>query len=82
METTAAEEKKPLTPEEMVKIKNDHLKFMTEEIPFLKVELEYETLCANIEEQRYKYLTNRIRIAQITTRQPEQTQPVEKKPAE
>ena len=81
---TNPEEREP-TPEEIKAFKDNQHKHYKEQLPFLKITLEYERYIADIEEARLKYYTMRMRVAQLLAPPPpeelegEPEAPVEKK---
>jgi hypothetical protein len=59
------EENKELTPEEVRERKDKLVQYYTEQVEFLAVQLEYETLVTNIEEQRAKRLQFQVMVANM-----------------
>ena len=59
------EENKELTPEEVRERKDKLDQYYTEQVEFLAVQLEYETLVTNIEEQRAKRLQFQVMVANM-----------------
>jgi hypothetical protein len=59
------EENKELTPEEVKERKEKLVQYYTEQVEFLAVQLEYETLVTNIEEQRAKRLQFQVMVANM-----------------
>jgi hypothetical protein len=59
------EENKELTPEEVKERKDKLVQYYTEQVEFLAVQLEYETLVTNIEEQRAKRLQFQVMVANM-----------------
>jgi len=59
------EENKELTPEEVKERKEKLVQYYTEQVEFLTVQLEYETLVTNIEEQRAKRLQFQVMVANM-----------------
>lgn len=58
-------EKTPLTPEQILEMREKTKKYYKDQIPFLKVQSEYETLLATIAEARYRTDINYKRIAEM-----------------
>jgi hypothetical protein len=63
-----------LTAEQIQAYKKASLDFYKERISFMKVQLEYERLSAEIDEMKLKGLIARLKYAQITTPQEEETE--------
>jgi hypothetical protein len=59
------EENKELTPEEVRERKDKLVQYYTEQVEFLTVQLEYEILVTNIEEQRAKRLQFQVMVANM-----------------
>lgn len=59
------EENKELTPEEVKERKEKLIQYYTEQVEFLTVQLEYETLVTQIEEQRAKRLQFQVMVANM-----------------
>jgi len=59
------EENKELTPEEVKERKDKLVQYYSEQVEFLTVQLEYETLVTNIEEQRAKRLQFQVMVANM-----------------
>ena len=66
---------KELTPEEIQTLIDQQLKFYKERSEFLEVQLKYETLLADVEEQQLRQLVTKVRQAQILAPQEAQTPP-------
>ena len=66
------EEQKELTPEEIQERKEKLLKYYEEQIDFLSVQLSYETLLTDIEEQRAKRVQIQAAIAGFFAPEPEE----------
>lgn len=66
------EEQKELTPEEIQERKEKLLKYYEEQIDFLTVQLSYETLLTDIEEQRAKRVQIQAAIAGFFAPEPEE----------
>lgn len=62
-------EQEKLTPEQVKAYKENMKKFYEDQIPYLKKVKEYETLLADIEEQRTKRTEMMLRMAHMTTPQ-------------
>ena len=59
------EENKELTPEEVKERKEKLVQYYAEQVEFLTVQLEYETLVTQIEEQRAKRLQFQVMVANM-----------------
>jgi hypothetical protein len=59
------DENKELTPEEVKERKEKLVQYYTEQVEFLTVQLEYETLVTQIEEQRAKRLQFQVMVANM-----------------
>jgi hypothetical protein len=59
------EENKELTPEEVKERKEKLVQYYSEQVEFLTVQLEYETLVTQIEEQRAKRLQFQVMVANM-----------------
>ena len=59
------EENKELTPEEVKERKERFTQYYTEQVEFLTVQLQYETLVTDIEEQRAKRLQFQVMVANM-----------------
>lgn len=66
------EENKELTPEEVKERKEKLVQYYTEQVEFLTVQLEYETLVTQIEEQRAKRLQYQVMVANMLADEPEE----------
>jgi hypothetical protein len=71
--------KELLTPEEVKERKEKLTQYYTEQVQFLTVQLEYETLVTQIEEQRAKRLQYQVMVANMLAEEPEEEE-VEEKP--
>jgi hypothetical protein len=71
--------KEVLTPEEVKERKEKLTQYYTEQVQFLTVQLEYETLVTQIEEQRAKRLQYQVMVANMLAEEPEEEE-VEEKP--
>ena len=71
--------KELLTPEEVKERKEKLTQYYTEQVEFLTVQLEYETLVTQIEEQRAKRLQYQVMVANMLAEEPEEEE-VEEKP--
>jgi hypothetical protein len=71
--------KEVLTPEEVKERKEKLAQYYTEQVEFLTVQLEYETLVTQIEEQRAKRLQYQVMVANMLAEEPEEEE-VEEKP--
>lgn len=61
------QEKEPeLTPEQIKEYRKLRLAYYNEEMPMLKQQLAYETIVANIEEQRLKRMSCIMKMAQMS----------------
>lgn len=74
------EENKELTPEEVKERKDKLVQYYTEQVEFLTVQLEYETLVTNIEEQRAKRLQFQVMVANMLAPDTEEELVEEEKP--
>lgn len=70
---TEKKERSKLTPEELERRKTELTKYYKEESEFLKLQLEYETLLANIEDTRLRRMVAIMRQAQIAAGPPEES---------
>lgn len=68
------EENKELTPEEVKERKEKLVQYYAEQVEFLTVQLEYETLVTQIEEQRAKRLQYQVMVANMLADEPEDTE--------
>ena len=59
------ENKEVLTPEEVKERKEKLAQYYTEQVEFLTVQLQYETLVTDIEEQRAKRLQFQVMVANM-----------------
>ena len=66
------EENKELTPEEVKERKERLSQYYAEQVEFLTVQLEYETLVTQIEEQRAKRLQYQVMVANMLADEPEE----------
>lgn len=66
------ENKELLTPEEVKERKEKLVQYYTEQVQFLTVQLEYETLVTQIEEQRAKRLQFQVMVANMLADEPEE----------
>ena len=73
------ENKEVLTPEEVKERKEKLTQYYTEQVEFLTVQLQYETLVTQIEEQRAKRLQYQVMVANMLAEEPEEEE-VEEKP--
>ena len=71
--------KELLTPEEVKERKEKLTQYYTEQVQFLTVQLEYETLVTQIEEQRAKRLQYQVMVANMLAEEPEEDE-LEEKP--
>jgi hypothetical protein len=67
-------ENQQFTAEEMAAKKNELIDSYKEQSEFLEVQLKYETLTADIEEQRLRRLVASMRQAQIMAPAPQESQ--------
>jgi hypothetical protein len=56
---------KEMSPQEMAERKSKLSAFYKEQIEFLKVQLEYETLVADVEDQRARATYAQVKLAQM-----------------
>ena len=73
------ENKELLTPEEVKERKEKLTQYYTEQVEFLTVQLQYETLVTDIEEQRAKRLQFQVMVANMLAPDDEEEE-VEEKP--
>lgn len=66
------EENKELTPEEVKERKEKLIQYYTEQVEFLTVQLEYETLVTAIEEQRAKRVQFQVMVANMLAQDEEE----------
>lgn len=66
---TAEGQERPLTLEERKALRENMHKFHKEQIPYLKTQVEYEKLAADIEEHRARQLAMTMRIRQMLAQQ-------------
>ena len=71
------EENKELTPEEVKERKERLTQYYTEQVEFLTVQLQYETLVTDIEEQRAKRLQFQVMVANMLAPDEEPLEEVE-----
>ena len=71
--------KEVLTPEEVKERKEKLAQYYTEQVEFLTVQLQYETLVTDIEEQRAKRLQFQVMVANMLAPDEEEEE-VEEKP--
>ena len=71
--------KEVLTPEEVKERKEKLAQYYTEQVEFLTVQLQYETLVTDIEEQRAKRLQFQVMVANMLAPDDEEEE-VEEKP--
>lgn len=62
-------QERPLTLEERKALRENMHKFHKEQIPYLKAQVEYEKLAADIEEHRARQLAMTMRIRQMLAQQ-------------
>lgn len=74
------EENKELTPEEVKERKEKLVQYYTEQVEFLTVQLEYETLVTAIEEQRAKRLQFQVMVANMLAQDDEEEEEEDLKP--
>lgn len=74
------EENKELTPEEVKERKEKLVQYYTEQVDFLTVQLEYETLVTAIEEQRAKRLQFQVMVANMLAQDDEEEEEEDLKP--
>jgi hypothetical protein len=72
------EENKELTPEEVKERKEKLVQYYTDQVEFLTVQLEYETLVTAIEEQRAKRVQYQVMVANMLAGEPEDEEEEEK----
>jgi hypothetical protein len=73
------ENKELLTPEEVKERKEKLTQYYTEQVEFLTVQLQYETLVTDIEEQRAKRLQFQVMVANMLAPDDEEEE-IEEKP--
>jgi hypothetical protein len=64
-ETQKSSEEAPYTQKEMVEMRERMVQFYNEELPYLKLQAEYEGLMADVEEHKVRRMTMMIRGAQM-----------------
>jgi len=74
------ENKEVLTPEEVKDRKEKLTQYYTEQVEFLTVQLQYETLVTDIEEQRAKRLQFQVMVANMLAPDDDEEEEVEEKP--
>ena len=62
-----AENQQELTPEQIAEYRKTTMAFYKDRIAFMKVQLEYERLAADIEDHKLRALMARLKMAHITT---------------
>jgi len=65
-------QQKEMSKEEMAERKATLTKFYKEQIEFLKVQLAYETLVADVEDQRARALFAQVKVSQILAGPPKE----------
>lgn len=65
-------QQKEMSPEEMAERKAKLTKFYKEQIEFLKVQLEYETLVADVEDQRARATYAQVKVGQMLAGPPKE----------
>lgn len=58
-------QQKDMSPEEMAERKSKLTQFYKDQIEFLKIQLEYETLLADVEDQRARATYAQVKLAQM-----------------
>jgi hypothetical protein len=58
-------QQKDMSPEEMAERKSKLTQFYKDQIEFLKTQLEYETLLADVEDQRARATYAQVKVAQM-----------------
>lgn len=61
-----------MTPEQVREILEQRKQYYQERIDFLKVELEYETLQTQIDEQRFKRIAYQVKYAEMMATPPDE----------
>lgn len=64
-ETQKSSEEAPYTQKEMAEMRERMVLFYNEELPYLKLQAEYEGLMADVEEHKVRRMTMMIRGAQM-----------------
>lgn len=59
-------ENKPMTEAEMAQMKEQNKEFMERELPYMRIQAEYEKLIAEIDEARLRSVMAMSRLAQLT----------------
>jgi len=72
--STEVNQQQDLTPEELAEMRKRTLDFYKSRISFMKVQLEYERLAADIEEAKLRGLMATLKMAHITAPNPEETE--------
>lgn len=62
-------ENKPMTEAEMAQMKEQNKEFMERELPYMRIQAEYEKLIAEIDEARLRSVMAMSRLAQLTAPQ-------------
>lgn len=65
MSTKETKSLKDLSPEELEALKQKQMKIMEDQLPYLRVEEEYERLQASIEKSRFEQYVYRIKWAEM-----------------
>lgn len=63
-------QQKEMTKEEMAERKAKLTEFYKEQIEFLKIQLEYETLVADVEDQRARAIFAQVKVGQMLATPP------------
>lgn len=68
-------QQKEMSPQEMAERKTKLTKFYKEQIEFLKVQLAYETLVADVEDQRARAIFAQVKVGQMLATPPQSEEP-------
>ena len=67
----------PISAEELADRKAKLTAYYEEQIPFLKKQLEYETLLADLQEQEARRIYSQVKIGQMIASAPQDEEPME-----
>ena len=67
-------QQKEMSKEEMAERKAKLTQFYKEQIEFLKIQLEYETLVADVEDQRARAIFAQVKVGQMLATPPKQSE--------
>ena len=66
-----------ISAEELADRRSKLMAYYEDQIPFLKKQLEYETLVADLQEQEARRIYSQVKIAQMVAAAPEEEMPEE-----